>query len=222
MKETGILMTPENAQKCHVGTKTMTRRLNGLERANDTPDEVAGIVHGHRETWLAYGPHEKHGQLFEIRCPYGEVGDRLWIRESIYIDHFDYAKGPLPKEKPDLDDGMLIYRGEGTCCQQFGECDCGGDGAPWRPSIHMPRWACRTVGEITEIRAERLQEISETDAKAEGCKSADLATGRECFLDPSFGSYRLTFRSLWESINGPGSWDANHWVWVIGFRKVTT
>lgn len=80
----------------------------------------------------------------------------------------------------------------------------------WRPSIHMPRWASRITLEVVGVRVERLQDISEEDAKAEGCAlSADWK---------AFGV--VAFQQLWESINGPGSWDANPWVWVVEFRKL--
>ena len=102
--------------------------------------------------------------------------------------------------------------------------------APWRPSIHMPRWASRITLEITDIRVERLQEISEDDAKAEGVEPWVIGDGwREYGLPPDveaagthpLRSARDSFASLWESINGPGSWKANPWVWVIEFRRVS-
>lgn len=197
MRERPILMTPGNAQKCHDGTKTQTRRIVSVPSwASD--EDMLKLAIQRPATGIAYFVDGM--PVRRLTCPYGVVGDRLWVRESIYIDHFDYVKGPLPKEKPSLDDGMLIYRGEGTCCEQFGECDCGGAGAPWRPSLYMPRWACRTVLEITDVRVERLGSISEADAQAEGVQ--DIAE----------------FIKLWESINQ--TWEPSKWVWVLEFRKV--
>lgn len=242
MKERPILMTPENAQKCHEGTKTQTRRV--LKRQ---PWEGMGSIDGpafyhptevDKKTGQEYpgkevfGVYDADGEWGCV-CQFGRPGDRLWVRESIYIDHFDYVKGPLPKEKPSLDDGMLIYRGEGTCCEQFGECDCGGAGAPWRPSLYMPRWACRTVLEITEVRVERLQEISEEDAIAEGVTCLGGVNGTYdrddfsgCWTNYSntetaayWNSPIDSYHSLWDSINGVGSWALNPWVWVIEFRR---
>ncbi len=97
--------------------------------------------------------------------------------------------------------------------------DCDGDtrGAGWKPSIHMPRNLSRIDLEITSVRVERLQDISESDAIDEGSFSwaGEQDTPVRDLLEA-----RLVYRHLWESINGQGSWDANPWVWVVTFRKV--
>ena len=93
---------------------------------------------------------------------------------------------------------------------------CGLSSSPkWKPSIHMPRWASRINLEITGIRVERLNDISEADARAEGCRS-----NADTLAETGYATCRDAFRDLWESINGPGSWDANHWVWCIEFRRL--
>jgi hypothetical protein len=129
-----------------------------------------------------------------FRCPYGQPGDRLWVRET-WAPHAD-----MPTR-------AAIYR-----------CDRGGDyqdtttpNFRWSPSIHMPRWASRITLEIVSVRVERLNDISTEDAELEGCNR---------FVDSS-GSYdaRVQFCELWESINGVGSWDLNPWVWVIEFKE---
>lgn len=99
------------------------------------------------------------------------------------------------------------------------------DGPRWRPSIHMPRWASRITLEVTDVRLERLQDISEEDAKAEGVATRCLAEpdeSPECsvgFRNPD-GFALDNFRSLWDAINGAESWDANPWVWVVSFRRL--
>jgi hypothetical protein len=91
----------------------------------------------------------------------------------------------------------------------------------WTPAIHMFRWASRITLEVTGVRVERLQDINEADARAEGAPCADTVTGREVLFPvaSNAGSYRLGFHVLWDSINGADSWDANPWVWVIEFNE---
>ena len=155
----------------------------------------------------------------------------------------------LPKVRPaDLIDEQIYYRADGECCQQIPECQCATSGKPkWRPSIFMPRWASRINLEITGIRVERLQDISEADAQAEGVRAFVELTGDEVFdrtLCPQCGgtglftakslnggalpdtdcdvcdTHKKRFRILWESINGAGSWDRNDWLWVVEFRRI--
>lgn len=196
MKERPILMTPENAQKVHDGVKTQTRRLNGLEEVNssklwDYPQmQESGVA-----VFLDSTQANPFNNALDVKCPYGKVGDRLWIREALH------RRG----------DVMCYF--DGIPVQQ--------EGIVWPshiekstiPSIHMPRWACRTVVEITEIRVERLQDISEEDARAEGC-APHAPSGRDGRV------YRRPFECLWESINGKESWQQNPWVWVIGMKKI--
>lgn len=146
---------------------------------------------------------EMHTAFEPIPCPYGMPGDRLWVRET----HIAF------------DVGRVHYRAD-SISDRKGDREYG---VTWPPSIHMPRWASRITLEITGARVERLQDISEEDARAEG---VDFDPGEGgfffvpgqggCSADTAVGSYRL----LWESINGSGSWDANPWVWAIQFKRV--
>lgn len=101
-----------------------------------------------------------------------------------------------------------------------------GDWTRPRPSIHMPRWTSRITLEITDVRVERLQDISETDVKAEGCSPLvwDGSAGPADLIDWPLKSkdrpYANDYALLWESINGPGSWGINPWVWAISFRMI--
>jgi hypothetical protein len=130
-----------------------------------------------------------------FRCPFGAVGDQLWVRETFAGDYgcgFIYAADHPNSDirKGDLDDGEQTLR-------------------RWTPSIHMPRDASRITLEIVGVRVERLNDISEADAMAEGVTKGPL--------DPWQST---AFMRLWESINGPESWAANPWVWVLEFKKV--
>lgn len=137
-------------------------------------------------------------------CPYGQPGDRLWVRETWHPE----TSNP---------DAKAAYRAD--CDYETGK-ECG-----WRPSIHMPRWASRILLEITDVRVERLQDIDEDDCLAEGIAQVvreKLPRIQQCGeydainVDPV-----AEYRDLWESISGAGSWDAKPWVWVIEFRRVS-
>ena len=131
------------------------------------------------------------------RCPFGQPGDQLWVREA-WKAHTTFDHLP-PRDIPPshvwymADDG---YKAESR----------------YRQGMFMPRWASRIMLEVVSVRIERLQDISEADAKAEGC-----AVWPECEAPAAYNLYS----ALWESINGPGSWDANPWVWVVEFKRIT-
>jgi hypothetical protein len=165
---------------------------------------------GH-QVWWWNGEHDWVGVCQD--CPYGTPGDRLWVRERWGINHYHYAS-PIPKVRPaNLSDEHLVYYATEDDPEIVHEM-------PWRPSIHMPRWASRILLEIIDVRVERLNEISEADAKAEGAPSGWWDDeGR--FYESTQGTHRAGFAGLWEHLNGPGSWDANPWVWVIEFKRVT-
>lgn len=153
--------------------------------------------------------------VIERACPYGRPGDHLWVRETVFINHFM---------------GLQVPVAERACCELYYRATDEADmrkwedheGIRWTPSIHMPRWASRITLEITSVRVERLQDISEADARAEGARECDRVSGREVLLagQSQRGSYVLHYRDIWEQINGPGSWAANPWVWVLSFKKV--
>ena len=208
MRERPILMTPENAQKVFEGVKTQTRRLNGLDEVNSSklwgyPQmQDSGIA-----VFLDSTQANPYNNALDVKCPYGLVGDRLWCRENGW--ERPYRTERMLREGADTWEPFyydaLLDIGEAEELKQLG--------FKRRPSIHMPRWACRTVVEVTEIRVERVQDISEEDAKAEGCEP-HAPSGRDGKV------YRRPFECLWESINGKYSWDSNPWVWVIEFKKI--
>ena len=128
--------------------------------------------------------------------PYGQPGDRLWVREA-WMD----LRG--------VDGAIANCMFRAT----FGNAP---DGGKWRPSIHMPRWASRITLEVTGVRVERLQDISTSDAEAEGWPGPDAENSIS-------STYPIAWYSkLWEEINGPGSWTANPWVWCVAFRRLET
>lgn len=202
MKERPILMTPDNAQKCHDGTKTQTRRVIKPQPLHISwfEDQSGWCARVREDTGSA-----EHPAYVMVPCPYGVVGDQLWVREAFCLCGDEGSKKPL-------------YRGQ---CEEYPSLK-----PIWKPSIHMPRWACRTVLEITDVRVERLQEIGEEDAIAEGVTRIDH--GRAYYFsamrdDPDYRNWvdpTDAYKELWESINGAGLWAQNPWVWVVAFRKV--
>lgn len=223
MKERPILFTPGNVRAILDGSKTQTRRMNGLEYVNADPDGFA-LRQQHDGLFFFFPKGGSAGGV--LRCPYGVPGDRLWVREawatSTALDH----------AKPsNLLPGFLCqYRAGGTSLHGVDTIQSRGK---WRPSIFLPRNACRLVLEITEVRVQRLQDIGEDDCLAEGIVKCTVTKGR-VRGDPDYDVFALepgnhcrwemtpqtVYRKLWESINGIGSWDANPWVWAITFGRV--
>ncbi len=144
-------------------------------------------------------------------CPYGQPGDRLWVRETWQaVNGNDRARQIVTHPRPDR--GWLEY----AATPRLDE-----PAYKWRPSIFMPRWASRITLEITGVRLEQLHDISEADARAEGIDydpgeggTFHVAGLAGCASESAVGAYR----KLWEAINGPGYWAANTWVWVVTFN----
>jgi hypothetical protein len=147
-------------------------------------------------------------RIAKLKCPYGQPGDRLWVREAWRtLDVHDHIP---PREMNAA--YRLWFEAETPHQPGFGKL---------RPSMFMPRWASRITLEITDVRVERLQDISEADCQAEGIEHYAL-NGRRPIDGP--GSLHLPaayYRYLWESINGAGSWEANPWLWVVEFARMT-
>lgn len=199
MKERPILFSAPMVRALLAGTKTQTRRVVKPPR-----NRSAFVLLDHGKGWWPYQSDDGESELCDdgmehpYTCPYGQPGDRLWVREAFMHEPADYrweASVSIPCRP-----ASTVYRAD------FHESQ---PGEGWKPSIHMPRSLSRILLEVTAVRVERLQDISESDAMAEGC-----------YTDPACPAYDA-YRSLWEQINGPGSWDANPWVWVVEFKRVT-
>ena len=210
MKERPILFSGPMVRAILEGRKTQTRRVVKPQ----PPRQLFGIDGNDFNTYVLASrdnPDEPDWS-FSVRCPYGGVGDRLWVRETWQINHVLYDRAPIPKAHP-VEFGSpvdMLYRADGEFSEQF-EIDEGG--SVWRPAIHMPRWASRITLEITGVRVERVAGITHKDAHAEGIA---LEPGRET-------EHLITdFRALWNSINELRgySWDTNPWVWAITFKRM--
>lgn len=206
MKERPILFNGAMVRALLAGTKTQTRRV--------VKPQPTGFVGGPGVTLCDSSPaplvpmNDFAGTCgHEIICPYGQPGDRLWVRESFMPIPLEAAPGP--SQTP----WSIAYAAGGQT-----ELLAPSSYNPtlynyerWTPSIHMPRWASRITLEITSVRVERLQDISRGDAMAEGCPFPNLAQGD----DP-----RRWYAQLWDEINDEGSVEANPWVWVVEIRSV--
>lgn len=203
MTERPIIFSGETVRAILDGRKTQTRRV-----VKPQPDYVQELQDGQFETSPDGG--FDHGVSY-IHCPYGKPGDRLWVKEAFYVDHFDYSEGGrLPKEPGNELRDTLYYSADGECCQQIPECQCPEIGkTKWRNPRFMPRWASRITLEISGVRVERLQDISFADVNAEGLDTRDR-----------FTSWAVPFIGLWDKINGKKApWASNPFVWVIEFRR---
>ncbi|KIF80798.1 hypothetical protein [Noviherbaspirillum autotrophicum] len=216
MKERPILFSAPMVRAILDGTKTQTRRVV-------KPQPVLRrdlSVSDNELAWqLSPGsfiicPNTRAPEDFEKRSPYGQPGGRLWVRETFC---------PIYPQDPTYNGGEPIeYDYAATYKHGDRLGDSLGIKKVWKPSIHMPRAACRIVLEVTGVRVERLQDISEADAIAEGIERSGECNWCD-YLDYGYNDFtnaRYSYRTLWESINGAGSWNANPWVWVIEFKRV--
>lgn len=209
MKERPILFSGPMVRAILEGRKTQTRRV-----VKPQPEYIEWFEH--QKGWCGgFGPDAGSGSnpVRMIQCPYGKPGDRLWVRET--WQSFGDSSSIRPRVPHSC---QVRYDATGTTA--WCKVPKGARGVypamfRSRPSIHMPRWASRITLEVVSVRVERLQEISEADAEAEG-----VAFMREYPDADETLSARQLYDILWESINGAGSWAANPWVWVVEFRKV--
>jgi hypothetical protein len=150
-----------------------------------------------------------------------QVGDRLWVREACWICPPGWTDTPVNPMGPRRQE--VAYKADD---RKGGTAEAARDyNLKLTPSIHMPRWASRITLEVTGVKVERLQDISEADCYAEGCEQDDAdgtpvwyVRGTNLLPHPATG--QKCYRLLWQSINGPGSWDANPWVAAYSFRVV--
>lgn len=191
------------------GSKTQTRRTRGLEEINKNPDDWHFVGICVTDSGELEATFQNCEEFVRIKCPYGlptdlffdKPGDRLYVRENFKIippNHIYFQADPENK----------VTKG-------------------WKPSIHMPKAAARIWLEVTDIRVERLQDISKEDAIAEGIEP--VADGYKNYMPKLSSTSQFcwptayhSFQSLWESINGAESWDLNPWLWVVKFKVLST
>ncbi|CAN0620467.1 conserved protein of unknown function [Burkholderia multivorans] len=212
MKERPILFSGPMVRAILEGRKTQTRRVVKWRDVRPGLNlQFSGLTASAiGDAWVLESPtrasHE--WRCAPTQCPHGHIGDRLWVRET----HLNWWKlDEANPEGPRVFSHVAAYAADGYELEP---------GEKWIPSIHMLRAASRITLEITGVRVERLQDISETDARAEGVTIEDRHNMGYCAGADRPPSIRA-FRELWDGLNaarGHG-WDANPWVWVIEFRR---
>lgn len=212
-----ILFSTPMVEAIQDESKTQTRRII----KNQPDDRGLRITNVEFEDW--------HGNQYKSKY---KTGDILWVRETwrLYgwessegFINIQYKDGKVEHFYPDVDgiDEWLLNKIDKLIDKGYLEGDPNNeerlkftDKKPlWEPSIFMPKWATRIFLEVTNVRVERLQDISEADSKAEGVFDNNCAAN-------GITQYKSGFQDLWESINGKESWNENHWVWVYDFKRI--
>lgn len=272
VRERPILFSGEMVRAILDGNKSQTRRVVkpqpdrglGLQAMFGTSPD--GFAFGTPGLWRQVGPDYPDGESDDRRCPYGQPGDHLWVREAWHtweeccddgsgsahgwdvpcVPHCKqvyvaYAATPRTGWRARPDGVPVAYLADSSPLENYPESLTG----PWRPSIHMPRWASRITLEVTDVRVQRLQEISEEDAIAEGATQKDglwcmdwsrlgtisrfaggihaRGSGQPLSVrDIGLDSARTAFGNFWTEINAKRgySWDSNPWVWALTFRRI--
>ncbi len=218
-KERSILFSAPMVRACLDGSKTQTRRI-----VKPQPDvDITEIHHARDGIFMAYIK-QKYGQEYEIKCPYGKVGDLLWVREAWRVGKgYDEIPGSM------FTSPAVHYEADSVRDDKI-------TWGRYRHARFMPRWSSRLTLKITDVRVERLNDISEEDAKAEGVAHENMIVSVNCYggatheehddryfydgcQEEGFKDPVEAYQSLWESINSKGSWSLNPWVWVIGFNR---
>lgn len=228
--------------------KTMTRRTTDLESINESPDNWVFIkLEDNAKGGLNAVFKRKDSLLHKsIPCRYGRPKDLLWVRENWQLKGWDFEEGTMKvryatgetlnclAHDPSEDSEWLMNQVDrlekggyivATSSERF---EFTNKKQPFKPSIHMPKEAARIWLQVTDVRVERLQDITEEDAVAEGIEKRPGSTNstRFDYRHYGYGTYdvsaQVSFRTLWEKINGPDSWQANPWIWAVSFTVLST
>ncbi|MDR6350870.1 hypothetical protein [Pantoea sp. SORGH_AS_0659] len=221
MRERGIIFNAEMVRAVLEGRKTQTRRIMKVQPESNQLGLLRITASTNRSDtgkyhWAESNATGNHVRSKLFACPFGAVGDRLWVREAFRVH-----------SRP-TDVATLVYKSSEkqswthqTHRVPIEKCNKPAVVDKWTPSIHMPRWASRITLEITGVRVERLWDITEDDAKAEGCTFEALRFQPGTREVEEMGHTAVyQFGGLWQSIYGEESWQANPWVWVIEFKRV--
>ncbi len=225
MTERGMIFNAEMVRALLDDRKTQTRRIMKVQPESNqlglllitdsTKRSDIGKYH-----WAESNATGNHVRSKLFLCPFGAVGDRIWVREGFFP-----APLEMQSEPPRKTMWNIAYR-DGMQMEKLAPAEYNPtiyNYERWTPSIHMPRWASRILLEITDVRVERLNAISEEDARAEGIIDGGCLNCGEpepCGCANPEPDATDAFAYLWQSIYGQASWNANPWVWVIVFKRV--
>ena len=229
MKERPILMNAPmvRATLRELDPKTNTRRLLSVQQqkliADLVGDDLAhasfsfGKGHSGRGWYVADHEYPDEGSIFLGRCPFGEPSDRLWVRETWqHLNNTGQTASAFESWQKSPEHCFYLADESDPSNKPFS--------GRWRPSIHMPRWASRITLEVESVRVERLQDITDADAEAEGIRSwAESDDGMQMLHGLGIAvpdRPRFLFELLWRDINGPESWDLNPYIWAITFKRL--
>ena len=219
MKTHPILFSTEMVQAILQGRKTQTRRIVKFEPREGYLPELKTDHFG--EYFLSFRKSKTEIENKILKSPYGNVGDILWVRENFYTIE---SENNWSVSQLVMFESEVFYTADITNYETKRPLHRGKN----RPSIHMPKTFARIFLKITNVRIERLNDISDKDSIAEGIKT-DNCEGKDCYYfypcndlrDDSYLDHpKTSFYSLWNSINGEESWKLNPWVWVIEFEKI--
>ncbi len=251
MTERPILFSAPMVRALLAGEKTQTRRAmigRGAHKGSNFQHEKQWCRIAADGTWIGWTPgfssQEKAEEITQrtyqgggIVCPHGVVGDRLWVKET--HQYADWTEDGMPWLRYAAD-GATRFFDSGGIPESWGDklteifadlsdpANVAIDGKAadrkWRPSIFMPRWASRITLEITDVRVQRLWDISEADALAEGVYHDGQwfrgGTHPTKGSDQCWPTAWAAYRAIWDTINSEGAWDRNPWVWCLSFRMV--
>lgn len=215
VKHRPILFSGEMVRAILEGRKTQTRRVvkfpkRAIEELGDEEITLTRMQDGYKDGTRPVWGCDDEPNWFSTSCPYGKPGDVLWVREAC-------AHTNQLNIHPSDENYGVVYKADGEPWEDY-------EGWRWRPSIHMPKAVCRLFLKIKSVRVERLQDITEADAVAEGVEKTLDGYKNYCWRGSnaefmSHTSAERSFYSLWIKINGPESLNANPWVWVVEFEK---
>jgi len=227
VKERPIIFSGEMVKAILNGKKTMTRQVVKTQPRDECTEIATSACFGHVEYRSTSEDRQTQSILAKIKCPYGKIGDRLWVRETHHVvgGIADYEIEEIKQGLQDVKN-FVSYKTDG-----YGNpCDGG-----WTTPMFMPRWASRILLEIIDIRVERLQDISEADALKEGIRnynfemedSPDTYVGythlqKDDGKSTLYKTPAIAFERLWDTLNAKKGypWSSNPWVWAIEFKVI--